>query len=148
MARNVFFSFQYRNDVQRVMTVRNSWVTKTKEQPHGVIDKADFEELKKKGKESVENWIDNQLLNTSVTVILIGSETLGRPFVKYEIQKSEKRGNAIIGVLIHKIKDFDGKQSTKGSTAGFDYPIYDWVDDDGYNNLGDWVEKAYQAKNK
>ena len=22
------------------------------------------------------------------------------------------------------------------------YPTYDWVDDDGFNNLGDWVEKA------
>lgn len=23
-----------------------------------------------------------------------------------------------------------------------DYAIYDWVDDDGYNNLGAWIEKA------
>lgn len=21
-------------------------------------------------------------------------------------------------------------------------PTYDWVNDDGYNNFGDWVEKA------
>ena len=22
------------------------------------------------------------------------------------------------------------------------YPTYDWVKDDGYNNMGEWVEKA------
>ena len=31
MARRVFFSFHYDNDITRSMTVRNSWVTQGKE---------------------------------------------------------------------------------------------------------------------
>ena len=41
MARRVFFSFHYDNDINRSMTVRNSWVTQGKEVA-GFIDKAAF----------------------------------------------------------------------------------------------------------
>ena len=60
-------------------------------------------------------------------------------------------------MFIHKLKDKDGNTTTKGDTTfgelGKDkdgnsvyfYQIaetYDYVDDDGYNNLGNWIEKA------
>ena len=45
LARRVFFSFHYKNDINRSMTVRNSWVTQGKEAA-GFIDKADFEKVK------------------------------------------------------------------------------------------------------
>ena len=45
MARRVFFSFHYDNDINRSMVVRNSWVTQGKEAA-GFIDKADFEQIK------------------------------------------------------------------------------------------------------
>lgn len=51
------------------MTVRNSWVTQGVEKA-GFIDKAEFEKVQRQGKKAVENWIDNQLKGTSVTVIL------------------------------------------------------------------------------
>jgi hypothetical protein len=28
------------------------------------------------------------------------------------------------------------------------FPTYDWVDDDGYNKLGDWVEAAAKKAGK
>ena len=28
------------------------------------------------------------------------------------------------------------------------YPVYDWVEDDGYHNIGDWVEASYQASSR
>jgi hypothetical protein len=156
MARRVFFSFHYKNDVWRANQVRNSWVTQGKEAA-GFVDAADFEKLEKEGKEAIKRWIDNQLSGTSVTVVLIGSETSSREYVQYELQKSYKKGNGIIGVFIHKLKDKDGKTSTKGDTTfgelGKDKDgesvyffqvakTYDYVDDDGYNNLGNWIEKA------
>lgn len=49
MARRVFFSFHYENDINRSMTVRNSWVTQGKEAA-GFIDKAEFEQIKRQGK--------------------------------------------------------------------------------------------------
>lgn len=95
MARRVFFSFHYDNDINRSMAVRNSWVTQGKEAA-GFIDKAEFEQIKRQGDVAIHNWIDKQLEGTSVTVVLIGRETLNRPFVQYEICKSLQRGVCFI----------------------------------------------------
>ena len=67
MARRVFFSFHYDNDIYRSMTVRNSWVTQGKEVA-GFVDKAEFERIKRQGEKAVHNWIDGQLNGTSVSV--------------------------------------------------------------------------------
>ncbi|EKY7872340.1 TIR domain-containing protein, partial [Enterococcus faecium] len=113
MVRRVFFSFHYA-DVTRAMVVRNSWTLRgTKEA--GFVDKAEFEKVKRNGDIAIKNWIDNQLIGTSVTVVLIGKETLDREYVKYEIQESYKRGNAILAVNIGKIKDFNQMTTTSQS---------------------------------
>ena len=155
MARRVFFSFHYDNDINRSMTVRNSWVTQGKEAA-GFVDKAEFEKIKRTGKIAVHNWIDSQLNGTSVTVVLIGSDTLNRPFVQYEICESLKRGNGVIDVYIHNIKDMiiqkgSVKGNSDGSPAYFDNVydgLYDYIEQDGYNNLGSWIETAAKAHNK
>jgi len=165
MARRVFFSFHYDNDINRSMTVRNSWVTQGKEAA-GFIDKAEFEQMKRQGDATVHRWIDNQLKGTSVTVVLIGSETLNRPFVKYEICESLKRGNAVIGVHINGIRDMQTlKPSTKGKTHtmigvyynNYNTPmyfddicdgVYDYVTQNGYANMGNWIESAAKAHSK
>lgn len=163
MARRVFFSFHYDNDINRSMIVRNSWVTQGKKAA-GFIDKAEFEKMKRKGEKEVYKWIDKQLEGTSVTVVLIGAETLSRPFVQYEICKSLQRGNAVIGVYINWIRDMRTlKISAKGnihtvigyyedgSPAYFDNVcdgIYDYVTQDGYANMGSWIEIAACAHNK
>ncbi len=159
MARNVFFSFHYDNDVWRANVVRNSWVTKPNRASSGFMDSAEFEELKRKGEAAVRRWIDGQLLGTSVTVVLIGSETLQRPFVKYELQKSYERGNGIIGIYINEIKDNKSQTTDKCSIYGVELGkdangnivhfsslnVYSWFGDNGYTNLGDWVETAAKA---
>jgi len=163
MARKSFFSFHYKNDVWRAMQVRNSWVTKDDKEAAGFIDEADFEKIEKEGDAAIKNWIDKQLIGTSVTVVLIGSDTSNRAYVKYELQKSYAKGNGILGIYIHQKKDINGNTSTKGSnqfgeigkdlngTAVYfsvDYPCYDWVDDDGYNNMGNWIEAAAKKAGK
>jgi hypothetical protein len=50
----------------------DSWVTKDRESA-GFWDAAAWEEVKKKGNDAIEKWIDDQLKGTSVTVVLIGS---------------------------------------------------------------------------
>ena len=163
MARRVFFSFHYDNDISRSMVVRNSWVTQGKEAA-GFVDKAVFEQVKRQGDKAVHNWIDKQLEGTSVTVVLIGAETLNRPYVQYEICKSIQRGNAVIGVLIHNIKDMrTGGLSARGNThtvigqyndgspAYFDTicdGIYDYYSQNGYQNMGTWIENAAKAHGK
>jgi hypothetical protein len=163
MARKVFFSFHYERDVWRAGQVRNSWVTKPDRDTAGFWDSASWEEVKKKGDAAIKKWIADQLTGTSVTIVLIGAETGNRDYVKYELEQSWKKGNGILGIWIHQIKDKDRKTDTKGNntfgpifTSPSDgkkyfferFPTYDWVDDDGYNKLGDWVEAAAKKAGK
>lgn len=158
--RKVFFSFHYGNDVNRSMIVRNSQLTHNN-QITGFVDKVEFEKIHRTNSREIHSWIEQQLDGTSVTVVLIGSETLDRDYVRYEILRSWTKNNAIIGVRIHSItdmrtlsKDIPGNIHTELGKNNLQQPIffdeicdaiYDYVEDDGYNNLGNWIESA--AKN-
>lgn len=164
MARQTFFSFRYKKDNWRAGIVRNSWVTKDKEGvSSGFFDSADWEAVKKKTDSAIESWIDGQLKGTSVTVVLIGADTAGKKWINHEITSSYKKGNGLLGIHIHQLKDKDQKTSTKGKNPFDDwhiekdgkktllssiYKTYDWVDDDGYNNISSWIEKAAKAAGK
>lgn len=163
MARRTFFSFHFERDHWRAGQARNSWVTKPDREDAGFWDAASWEEVKKKGEEEVKKWIRKQLEGTSVTVVLIGAETSSREYVKYELEQSWGRGNGILGIYIHQMKDKDGKTDTKGSnsfgpifTSSNDdkkyfferFSTYDWVNDDGYNKMGDWIEAAAKKAGK
>ena len=141
MARRVFFGFEYENDVSRACVVRNSWVTQGKEAA-GFIDAADFEKLERDGEQAVKNWINKQLEGTSVTVVLVGAKTCGSKWVKYEIEKSIEDGKGLLGIDISKIKDLQGNTSERCGQIPKDYDFYLWNNDDGYTNLGVWIEKA------
>ena len=135
MARRVFFSFHYERDIWRASQVRNSWVTKPDREDAGFWDAAAWEEVKKKGDEAIKRWIRDQMNGTSVTVVLIGSETVNRKYVQYEINHSWERGNGLIGIYIHNLKDKNGEKDKKGDDP-FKYlgykgiRTYDWVNDD------------------
>lgn len=140
MARRVFFSFKY-EDVSRAMVVRKSWVTQGKEAA-GFIDAADFEKIKRQGDAAIKRWIDDQLKGTSVTVVLVGQKTCSSRWVKYEIEKSIEIGNGLLGIDISKIMDLQGNTSERCGQIPTGYSFYLWVKDDGYNNMGKWIEKA------
>lgn len=159
MTRRVFFSFHYERDIWRANVVRNSWITKDRIDA-GFFDASLWEEAKTKGDEALEKLIRNGLKNTSVTVVLIGAETSKRPCIDFEIKESYREGKGLLGVYIHKIEDEDGKIDKKGGNPfstlyvktngekkylSDTYPVYDWVNDDGYNNLGAWIEEAAEA---
>jgi len=146
MARRAFFSFKY-EDVSRAMIVRNSWVTKAKEAA-GFIDAADFEDLEKEGDDAIRTWIDDQLDGTTVTVVLVGEDTCDSRWVKYEIKKSKELGHGLLGIDVSKIKDLNGETSERCGKIPTGYEFYLWNRDDGYNNMGDWIEAAATAAGK
>lgn len=161
MARRVFFSFHHQGDVKRVGQIRNSWLTKADQQDAGFVDAAEWESIKRQGDASVKRWIMTQLNGTSVTVVLIGSETASRPWVIHEIVESHNKGNGLLGVYIHNCKDLDGRVCVQGANPfarvtitktgqplSEVYPVYDWVRDNGYANLGAWVEAAAKRASK
>ena len=141
--RKVFFSFHYNEDVARAMVVRNSWVTKGGQAAARFVDKAAFEAVKKKGDLAIKRWINKQMEGTTVTVVLIGAKTCNRKWVKYEIDHSMARGNGLLEIDISKIKNLDRQTTTHcGWMLPVGYADYCWDEDDGYENLGEWVEEA------
>jgi len=143
MARKVFFSFHYQRDLWRVNVVRNSGVVEGVSAA-GFHDASLWEETKKKGSAAVRRLIDGGLLGTSVTVVLIGAQTYSREYVTYEIQQSAARGNGILGIRIHDIKDQFGRTDSFGLApsvlSNLSVPIYTYE----YGKLGEWVETAYK----
>lgn len=156
MARCVFFSFHYDRDIWRVSQIRNSGVVPLAGVTSaGFIDSAAWESIKRQGDDAIRKWIDRELEGTSVTVVLIGTETANRQWVNYEIVQSVKRNNGLLGVYIDNVKDVHGQMCARGANP-FDsvtwkhsgralsetYPTYDWVTDDGRRNLAGWIEAA------
>jgi len=108
MAKRVYFAFHYRDVVDfRANVVRNHWLTKRDREAAGFFDASLWEEAKRKGDIALKRLINAGLEGTSTTCILIGSQTHARPWVRYEILKSLKRGNAILAVHINSIPGKD-----------------------------------------
>lgn len=148
MARRVFFSFQFSEDNWRANIVRNSWVTQDRKDS-GFFDSADWEEVKKKTDAEIKKWINGQMNGCSVTVVLVGSKTCKSKWVKYEIERSIEDGKGLLEIDISKIKHKSRKTSTKGNwMLPISYKDYNWNDDDGYENMGDWIEEAAKDAGK
>ncbi len=129
--------------------MRNSWVVRPDGEDAGFIDKVAWEQIKTNGDEAIKRWIREQLAGTSVTVVLIGTETSQRHYVQYEIQQSGEKRNGLLGIYIHNIRDQYNYTDPMGadpfSVLGYgNVKTYDWIIDRGYENLGRWAEEAYQ----
>ncbi|WP_296892359.1 TIR domain-containing protein [Thiobacillus sp.] len=115
MAKRVFFSFHYKDVIDfRANVVRNHWLTKPDREICGYYDASIWESAQKQGDIALKRLINAGLEQTSNTCVLIGSETHLRPWVRYELLKSFKRGNHIFGVHINSIKSKDGTTRVNG----------------------------------
>lgn len=104
MAKRVYFAFHYQDVIDfRANVVRNHWVTKEHRDAAGFFDASLWEEAEAEGDLAIKRLINAGLRGTSVTCVLIGSRTFARPWVRYELLKSFKRGNGILGVHINSI---------------------------------------------
>jgi hypothetical protein len=104
MAKRVYFAFHYQDVIDfRANVVRNHWVTKEHRDAAGFFDASLWETARKQGDVAIKRLINSGLQGTSVTCVLIGSRTYTRPWVRYEILKSFKRGNYILAVHINSI---------------------------------------------
>ncbi len=132
MARRVFFSFHYDHDIWRANQVRNANVVAGPDVA-GFFDHSEYEEAKKGREEGIKRMIKRHLKNTSVTVVLIGTHTAKRLWVKYEIAQSIGRKNGFLGVYIHHLKDQDGETSPLFSKPwvppDVEFPAYKWDKD-------------------
>jgi hypothetical protein len=143
--RHVFFSFHYQRDIWRANVVRNSGAV-IGEAAAGFRDASLWEEAKNKGDAAIKKLIDEGLKSTTVTAVLIGAQTSNRRYVDYEIEKSIERGNGLLGLRIHNIKDQSGNTDSLGlipaKLSGDGYPTYTWST---CEDFAKWVEEAYNA---
>lgn len=153
--RQVFFSFEYMKDNWRASQVRNMG----KFDDDSTFSDNDWEDVKEKTDEKIKEWINDQLQKRSCIVVLIGSTTASRKWVKYEIEQAYKYQKGIVGIYIHKLKDSNGNQTTKGSNP-FDNVLSDngdslskYVDmfdskysmsDNVYNDIKDNIENLIE----
>lgn len=148
MARRTFFSFNYEKDVWRVNQIRNM-PTVIGTSVAGFEDASLWEEAKKKGDAAIKKMIDAALKNTSVTVVCITHGTATRKYINYEIDKSLERGNGLLGLQIHELKDQNGKTASVGASPdqieANDFKVYKYVDRD---KLAKRIEEAAQLAGK
>lgn len=155
--KSVFLSFHYTNDNWRVQQIKN--MGSIEGQP--ILSSNQWEEIKRKGDTAIKTWIDEQMNGKSCTLVLVGSETADRKWVKYEISSTWDRDKPIVGLYIHGLKDKDGYISRKGSnpfesiklkngkalseyvpcimpSGSTSTDVYDWIK----NNLDSVIAKA------
>jgi len=162
MTRHVFFSFHFNNDFWRTQQVRNMNALEGQE----LCTPNAWEEVKRKGKDEIEKWIDDNLWGKSCVVVLVGSQTAERPWVRREIVKGWDAKKGVVAIRVHKLLDSDGNAATAGanpfekighgksgkklseiariySPVGLDSKAaYSSIKD----NIEDWIEEAIEIR--
>lgn len=162
--RRVFYSFHFANDFWRTGQVRSIGVI----EGNTPVSVNAWEEVKRKGDASIENWIEDNLNGKSCLVVLIGSETASRKWVKHEIKRAWALGKGVVGIRVHGLKDTDGNQAAAGSNPFSGFTLCDGkvrmenvveVHDTPYltstnvyghiaENIEAWIEEAIMIRNQ
>ena len=96
MARKAFYSFHYIPDNWRASQVRNMGAI----EGNIPVSDNDWEEITKGGDKAIQKWIDGQINGKSCAIVLIGTNTAGRKWIKYEIKKSWNDGKGVLGIWL------------------------------------------------
>ena len=158
MARSVFFSFHYDRDAWRVQQIIQMGALEG--QP--ILSAQGWEEVKRRGKDAIEEWIRKQMAYKSAVVVLVGAQTATREWVRYEIAYAWDNRKPLVGLRIHGLADVDGKTDSpgenpfakvaikSGGTVGDRVPLHTpaGLNSQGVyasikSNLIGWVEGAY-----
>lgn len=162
MARRVFTSFHYVPDNWRASQVRNMG----KIEGNSVVSANQWEEVTKGGNKAIEKWIDDNMSGKSCVIVLVGENTAGRKWIKYEIEKAWNEGRGVLGIHIHNLKNSNGNQASKGRNPFEDFSVngknlssivkcynppfttstyvYDYIKE----NIENWIEEAIDIRNK
>jgi hypothetical protein len=131
MAPRVFFCFHLEQDLWRVNQIRSQLKSAESTQA-GFFDRAEYERLTRGDQETLRRSVRERIAGTSVTLVLIGSQTASLPFVQVELEESIANRNGLLGIHIHGVEDESGEPAPSGpsplSLAGIEFPcsIWDW----------------------
>lgn len=157
--RQIFYSFHYDNDVMRVQQIRNIGLL----EGNALVSPNEWESIKRQGENSILNWINSQIAQRSCVIVLIGTETANRKYVKYEIQQAWNSGKGVVGIYIHNINCPNSGKCNQGANPFSTFTVcsnkeqlqdivkcYNPDPADAYNsiraNLEKWVEEAIEIR--
>lgn len=111
MRRQVFFSFHYALDNWRAGQVRNIGSV----EGNTPVSDNDWETVKSGGENAIRHWIDRQMENRTCAVVLVGAQTAGRRWIKYEIRHAWESDMGVVGIRVHGLEDSAGRTTVRGS---------------------------------
>jgi hypothetical protein len=142
MAKRVYFAFHYQDVIDfRANVVRKHNFAEGADEA-GYYDHSIWEEAQKSSPSALKKLINAELENTSVTVVLIGSDTWARRWVRYEIFQSLKRGNSVFGIHINSIKGKDQQTKQLGPNP-FNNLALEFDGDGIMAKPTEWTNKAW-----
>jgi len=157
----VFYSFHYKNDAMRAAVIKNI----------GALDgnmpcsPNEWEEVKKSDN-SIKQWINNSMEKRTCCIVLVGTETSGRKWIKYEIKTAWEKGLGVLGIFIHNIKIPNSNFCAKGKNPFVEFTFgkskfsdivkcYDPKVITGHgsyhdiaSNISAWIEEAISIRKK
>lgn len=134
MARFVFLAHQHedRDQVKGFMLLR--W---NKNVNFSFFDRSLVDPVKSKDEAYIRKCIRDEMLGTSVTVVLIGHKTYRSTWVDWEIEESVKRGNGLLGIKLKGKSDATSPSLLRTYGAR----IFTWQPDE----FEDAIERAAKA---
>lgn len=138
----VFISYHYKSDneiAKKIVEIVNGEKTNM----FTIIE----EEKKSEDSTEIKTWVNEKILKTKFTILLISKETFDREYVSYEIQKSKENKNTFIPILM----DNENNKFTKPQVkrikdkllSGMNCePLRRWYEDKGEDNIVQWLNDA------
>ena len=151
--RKVFYSFHYNNDVFRVQHIRNMGIL----EGNSPTTPNEWEVIKQSGDAAIKRWINANLQFKSCVIVLIGSETADRKWVKYEIEQAWNERKGLLGIYIHNLNCPKRGTCKQGKNPFSNFTVngiplsnivktYNPSSSNAYNEIKDnieiWIEEA------
>ena len=95
--QKIYFSFHHQDVVDLRADVVRHWLAKAAGEDAGFFDEMTWGDAILGGHAFIKRMLTSGLDDTSVTCVLIGSQTSARRWVRYEIVESIQRGNLLLG---------------------------------------------------
>jgi hypothetical protein len=110
MTHKAFFSFHYGQDHERASTIHNMGQVDSNQPAPAEV----WKKVTEQDDETIKKWIDKQLDDKSVAIVLIGENTIDRKWLNYEIKTAWENNKGVVGIYIHNLENGNGEQSLKG----------------------------------
>lgn len=143
----VFISYHYESDnaiAKEIADIVNSEKTNI----FTVIE----EQKKSNNSKEIKKWVDEEILKTKFTILLISKDTFQREYVSYEIKKSKENRNTFIPILIDNEKNIGLEQKTNQVKELLNVincePTRFWYRDEGGKNIVRWLNDALHVSEK